>query len=425
MQICKVIFCIPANILNLKQNMNETVKLPFYARLAFVLITLISITYIFCIGSGIIVPILMALLFAILLRPVVQFLNIKLRFPHVLAVITSVIAFVTLIVGIFTFISFQVSDMASDFDKIEKNISIHISNLKEYVKENFNVSSREQEKYIDGATEDSMAKGKELLGTTLMSFTDTLLNMTLVPIYTFLILLYRTHFMLFLSKLFDKKHHQKLQDILTQIKVAVKSYIVGLIIEMIAVSVLTSIGFMIIGVEYAILLGIITGILNLIPYVGILVAGVLSIVASLTSSTEVSIIIGVIVVNLIVQFIDNNILVPMIVSSKVEINAFVSIIGIIVGGSMAGIAGMFLAIPMIAIMKVIFDRIEPLSPWGYLVGDDLPKTYEWRKIKLPRYDYGNSSNIINVNLEVSVPTFTETNTIENRSDKENSSDKPE
>ena len=401
--------------------MNESNQFPFYARLAFVLITLIGITYIFCVGHGIIVPVLMALLFAILLRPVVHFLNTKLRFPHVLAVITSVFAFVLLFVGIFTFISFQITDIANDFDKIEKNISIHISNLKIYLRDHFNLSSREQDEYIDGATKDSVEKGKEILGTTLMSFTDTLLNVVLVPIYTFLILLYRTHFMLFLSKLFDKKHHEKLRDILFQIKVAVKGYIVGLLIEMIAVSVLTSIGFMIIGVEYAILLGIITGILNLIPYVGILVAGILSIIASLTSSTEVSIVIGVIVVNLIVQFIDNNILVPMIVSSKVEINAFVSIIGIIIGGAMAGIAGMFLAIPLLAIMKVIFDRIEPLEPWGYLLGDDLPKTYEWRKIRLPRYDYGNTSNFTNFNLEIPTPNATETNTTADQN--ENSSDK--
>jgi len=390
--------------------MEGTLKFPFYARLAFVLIALIGIFYVLYVAQGILVPVIMAFLFAILLRPVVMFLTIKLRFPHVLAAITAVIFFVLLILGVFTFISFQVTDMASDFGKIEQNITYHIKHLQEFVRDNFNLSSREQKEYIDGATEDSMKKGKELLGTTLISFTDTLMNLILVPIYTFLILLYRTHFMMFLSKLFKKEHHEKLQDILCQIKVAIKSYIVGLIIEMIAVSVLTTIGFMIIGVEYAILLGIITGILNLIPYVGILFAGILSIVASLTSSTEVSIVIGVIIVNIIVQFIDNNILVPMIVSSKVEINAFVSIVGIIIGGSIAGVAGMFLAIPIIAILKVIFDRVEHLEPWGYLMGDDLPKTYEWRRIKLPLYDYGNSNKTMNIKVEVPTPTFTETNT---------------
>jgi predicted PurR-regulated permease PerM len=165
-----------------------------------------------------------------------------------------------------------------------------------------------------------------------MSVTDTLLDITLIPIYTFLILLYRTHFILFLTKLFRKEHHSKLQEILSQIKGSVQSYISGLIIEMIFVSILTSIGLYIIGVPYFMLLGIITGILNLIPYVGILIAGILTILSSLTGSPDLSIILGVIGVNVVVQIIDNNILVPVIINTKVQINAFVSIIGIIVGG---------------------------------------------------------------------------------------------
>ena len=101
----------------------------------------------------------------------------------------------------------------------------------------------------------------------------------------------------------------------------------------------------------------------------------------------------------------------MVVSSKVEINALVSIVGIIIGGSLAGVAGMFLAIPLIAILKVIFDRIDGLQAWGYLMGDDLPKTYEWRHIRLPLYNFENATDTINVNQEeVSKTIFTETTT---------------
>ena len=172
---------------------------------------------------------------------------------------------------------------------------------------------------------------------------------------------------------------------------AVQSYVVGLLFEMVAVSVLTTIGLYIIGVPYFVLLGIITGILNLVPYIGILFAGALSIVVSLSGSTDLSIVAGVILVNIIVQLIDNNILVPLFVNSKVQINALVSIIGIIIGNVLGGITGMFLAIPIIAILKVIFDRIEVLEPWGYLLGDDLPKTFEWHKIKIPMYNYNTST----------------------------------
>jgi predicted PurR-regulated permease PerM len=131
---------------------------------------------------------------------------------------------------------------------------------------------------------------------------------------------------------------------------------------------------------FPILLGIITGILNLIPYVGILIAGILTILSSL-GSPDLSIILGVIGVNVVVQIIDNNILVPVIINTKVQINAFVSIIGIIVGGGIAGIAGMFLAIPILAILKIVFDRIESLEAWGYLMGDNMPKNFIWKNKK--------------------------------------------
>lgn len=391
--------------------MNEVYKFPFYAKLAFVLLSLISILFLFYIGKGIIIPILIAILFAILLRPTMMFLKEKLYFPHILAVIVSVLLFVLLIIGIITFLSLQISDFLNDWDKIQTNIKIHIANIQIYVRDHFNISTKEQEEYINTATADSMKTGKEMLGSTLMSFTDTLFNLALVPIYMFLLLLYRTHFIKFLCKLFKPQHHAKLQEILDNVKLAVKSYLVGLTIQLVSVATLTSIGLWIVGVKYAILLGVITGILNLIPYVGIMFAYVISIFASLTGSPDLSLVIGVLVVNAVVQFIDNNILVPMVVSSKVEINALVSIVGIIIGGSLAGVAGMFLAIPMLAIMKVIFDRIDGLEPWGYLVGDDLPKTYEWRHIRLPLYNYEGSNDTINVNTEEATTIFTETTTI--------------
>jgi len=391
--------------------MAETLRFPFYAKLAFTLLSLIAIIAILYLAQTIIVPILVAMLFAILLRPVGAFLQHKARLPHVIATILSVLLMVLVVVGIFTFISFQVADIANDWDKIKTNFSIHLANIQDAVRDRFNLSEVEQKTLIDDATGDSVKNGSKIIGSTLISFTDALMNLMLIPIYTFLLLLYRTHFMKFLAKLFRSDDHQTLHDIMCQVKVSVQSYIIGLMLQMVSVSVLTSVGFMIIGLEYAILLGVIAGILNLIPYIGILVAGALSIIASLTTTPDLSIVIGVIIVIAVTQLIDNNLLVPMIVSSKVQINAFVSIVGIIIGGTIAGIAGMFLAIPIIAILKVIFDRIAPLRPWGYLMSDDLPKTYRWHKIKLPLYTFENASDTVSADTNAAVH-FTETSTNE-------------
>lgn len=362
--------------------MRQAIQFPFYAKFALVLFSLIAITFILYIGQSVILPLLMALLFAILLRPVSNFFEKKLRFPHVLAALVTVILFVLVFAVLFYFISVQVLEMTNDWNKMKSNLHQHYINLQAYVKDTFGFSRAEQQELISKAADSSLDSGKQMLGTTLSSFTDSVMNLILIPVYIFLILLYRTHFIKFLCKLFDKKHHSILEDIMGTIKVSVQSYIIGLMIEFVIVSVLTSIGLMIIGVKYFILLGLITGILNLIPYIGILIAGILTIVASLTGTTDVSIIAGILIVNIVVQLLDNNLLVPMIVSSKVEINAIASIVGIIIGGLLGGITGMFLAIPLMAILKVIFDRIEELKPWGYLLSNDLPKSFVFRRRRI-------------------------------------------
>ena len=371
--------------------MEITSKLPNYAKLAFILLAISLMLALLYVGQHILVPILMSLLFAILLRPVVRFLNIKLKFPHVIAVLIAVILFVMLIAGIVLFVSNQVGAISNDWETIKSNLETHYHNLQKWAKQTLNISYKDQEKYIKQATSNTDGQNK-IVGNTISNFTEVMVTVILVPFYTFLILLYRNLFMRFLSKLVKSKNQEKLQEILLHIKIAIQSFLVGLLFEMGIVATLTTVGYMIIGVPYALLLGVITGLLNLIPYIGILIAGILSIVATLTVSTDLSSIFGVVLINVIVQLIDNNIIVPLVVSSKVRINAIISVIGIVIGGVIAGVAGMFLAIPIIAILKVIFDRIESLEPWGYLMGDDLPKTFEFAKIKFPSLDAGNTND---------------------------------
>ena len=354
-------------------------SLSFITKFACLLIIIIGLAYLFFIGQSIISPLLIALLFAILLRPVVAFLTTKLHVPNVAACLFSVLLFALLFVGILYFISTQIAVMAEDWDQIKHNLNEHYHHIQSYVSDTFNLSTKEQNKLVRDATSSPEGAGKQIIGTTLLSMTDVLLSLVVVPVYMFLILLYRNHFKVFACKLFAEKHHAKLQDIINTIKISVQSYILGLMLELLIVSGLTTLGLWVIGVKYAILLGVITGLLNLIPYLGIFIAGLLTIIVSLTGSSDLSIIIGIIVVNLLVQFIDNNLLVPLVVSSKVEINSLATIVGIIISGAIAGIPGMFLAIPLMAILKVIFDRVEGLQAWGYLLGDDLPKSFQWKR----------------------------------------------
>ncbi len=356
-------------------------KFPFYIKLSHLLVCVCLIVLILYAGQQILIPVLLSLLFAVLLYPCTLFFNKRLKIQYAISAIIAVILFILLIAGIVAFVSWQMTDIVNDWEKIKTNISIHYHKIQQWVKQNFHISYWKQEKYIKQASSAPLNGNPELMGETLSSLTDLILNLVLIPIYTFLFLLYKEMFVEFLHKLVRPEQQTKLKDILHQIKLSIQSYLVGLMIEMVIVATLTTVGLMIVGVEYALLLGVITSVLNLIPYIGILIAAVLSVVATLTSSSDVSAVVGVIVVNVVAQLLDNNLIVPMVVSSKVKINALASLVSIIVGGAIAGVAGMFMAIPVIAILKIIFDRINDLKPWGYLLGDlpDKPSRYKLKK----------------------------------------------
>jgi putative permease len=83
---------------------------------------------------------------------------------------------------------------------------------------------------------------------------------------------------------------------------------------------------------------------------------------------------------IITHLVDSNILLPAVVGSKVKINPLITVLGVVLGEMIWGVSGMFLSIPVIAVLKIIFDRIDSLKPWGILLGEQ-DKTIHTKKIK--------------------------------------------
>jgi predicted PurR-regulated permease PerM len=182
--------------------------------------------------------------------------------------------------------------------------------------------------------------------------------------------LYRTLILKFLESVFLKENKSTVYEIIEQVQYMIRKYIIGLLIEMGIVVIAVSTAFTFMGVRYAILLGLLTGLLNVIPYVGIFVALVISSIVTLGTSADSTQAVWVIVTLVVTHLIDSNILLPLVVGSKVRINALITILGVVVGEMIWGIPGMFLSIPCIAVLKIIFDRVESLQPWGIILGDE-------------------------------------------------------
>jgi predicted PurR-regulated permease PerM len=208
-----------------------------------------------------------------------------------------------------------------------------------------------------------------ILGSTFSTISGVVEYLVLIPIYTFLLLMYRKLIVHFVIACFNTMYANSVTIMLGQTKFVIRSYIFGLLIEMLLVAIMTFIGLLLVGSQYALLLAFIVALLNLIPYLGMATSAIISIIVTISSNNPVTII-GVLIVLVCVHIIDSNILLPKIVGSKVKINALATIIGVVVGSELWGIPGMFLAVPVMAILKVLFESIGELHPWSILLGED-------------------------------------------------------
>jgi predicted PurR-regulated permease PerM len=361
---------------------------PFYQKLSLTLLAIGIVMVAIYLGQDIIIPLALAGLLAVLLRPLEQWL-MRIGIPKLIAITLALTIAVLIVSAVTVLISMQVADFSDEWPKLKRNIDHFYRDARRWIRREYSVSYRQQAEYLKNAQSKTLEtfQGPETLG----AVTGPLGTLILIPIYTFLLLYYRAMLIHFSVVLFAEEQKHRVLEILGQIKSIIQSYMVGLLLETTAVAVLNSAGLLVLNVQYAILLGVMAAILNLVPYIGGLVATVLAVMVTFISHPEIDVLLGVVGVFIAVQVIDNNFLVPFIVGSKVRINALVSIVGVLVGGALAGLSGMFLSIPAIAMMKVIFDRVPGLEPWGILLGDQTPEQannnlFRFVKMKKPAGD---------------------------------------
>ena len=212
-----------------------------------------------------------------------------------------------------------------------------------------------------------------IISTTFSTALHVITALILVPVFTFFFLFYRDFFESFLQKVFPKTEGQVLTKVMEKTGSVVQGYLVGLIVVMGIVGVLNSVGFWWIGVEYPVFFGFLTGILLLIPYIGIWMGALLPILLSLVTLSP-SHALAVVAWVAAAQFIEANFITPLVVGSKVSMNPMVAMLALLCGELLWGIPGLILALPLTAVMKVIFDSIPTLEPYGFLLGEAPART---------------------------------------------------
>lgn len=346
-------------------------EIPLTVRRSIELLGIALVVAILILGRDIIMPVIMAFFISIMLLPIYRFLR-RYKVPESISIILPILFVLIFIAGIVWFFSAQIGILADDFPQIKQNVANHLQSLKEWIKEISGIEITKQEAFLKEKSDDLLAVGGRAASGAAVTLSGVFVFVGLLPIYIYLILFYKDILLRFTFMWFKPADHPKVKEAVFETESIIKSYLMGLLIQITYMTVLLGGLLMIFDIKHALLIGVIFAILNLIPYVGALIGNVIGVLLTLTSSTELWPVLTVLGVIAAVQFLDNNILMPRIVGSKVKINALFSILGVLIGGAIAGVSGMFLSLPIIAVLKIIFDRTESFKQWGVLLGDERP-----------------------------------------------------
>lgn len=323
----------------------------------------ISILYL---AKTILIPLAFAAFLAMLLYPLCKFLERKL--PKLISIIISFLIVFLILSGIFYFLGSQVFNL---FENI-KDFSENIENIFNKIKHWLDTSTFAEQFELNFAPSQAgnIIENSGIIQKTLISSTTFFAFLCLTIVYTFLFLLYRTSIKNFILYHYHGSAKEKVHEIIFKIQKVAQQYFFGITIIVIILGTLNGLGLLMIGLDYPFLFGFFAALLAIIPYIGTFIGGLLPVLYALINYDSLITPLFVLLWYLFVQAIEGNILTPKIVGSQVSLNPLIALIALIAGGVLWGVAGMILFIPFISILKVIFDNISALKPYGVLLSSD-------------------------------------------------------
>lgn len=341
-------------------------------RTAYLLITLFLSTYLLIIGKFILVPLVFAAILAVMLQPLCAFYD---KFIPVksLSILLAMLTIIIPIAGIISFFSLQLTEVFSNLTSITSNLKSSIDDIFTWLNETFDVSKVDTYTWIKSNFSRVVDAPLAFFKGGINTSTTAIFNFFLVLLFLFFFLLYRQGFRNFLLIQMQPLYRNKGQKLLHHIQWLIRHYLYGLSTVILILAILNSFGLWIIGIKHPIFWAVLAAFLSIIPYIGTTIGGLLPFLYAVATATSWWQPLAVVALYFTVQQIEGNFITPFVVGSSVRINPFVAIISIFIAGAIWGIAGIVLALPITAIMKVIFDNVDMLKPVGLLMSDKLHK----------------------------------------------------
>ncbi|MFC6100996.1 AI-2E family transporter [Olivibacter domesticus] len=355
---------------------NSTNKKPYSYELASSLLTLILIIAILYFLQSVLVPLMFSILIAISLFPVARFLE-KFNINRAISSILSVILAIVVISALIWFIIHQVIVIGHNGTDLQDRFFTIFNTIQQWTTAKFGVEPGDLTQKFKELSNKALSNAGTYLTAAFGSVGGILAGLIIVPLFSFFLLYYRDFFREFFFHAFKSTPQDKVHETLNKIYIVVQSYLLGLVTVMAIVAILNTVGLMILGVEYAWFFGTLASLLMLLPYIGIAIGSILPALFALATKDSYWYAVGVVAWFQIVQFLEGNLITPNIVGGKVSINPLMAVIAILLGGMLFGLAGLILALPLTAVIKVLFDAIPSMKAFGFLIGE--PEKYHLKR----------------------------------------------
>jgi predicted PurR-regulated permease PerM len=339
-------------------------------RLAYLLIILTLGVYIFIVGKTILIPIAFACLFTFLLLPICQRIERVIKFRPIAIILSMLVALLPVLIAI-TLFSYQLVTVVKDIPSIGNQLARGVGKIVESVKQYLGIEGFDTVEWLQGNIDKLLETPISIIGKGLSSSTEVLVGILLTALMTFFMMLYRTSFKNFLLTQFSYRNRDSAQNMLNEIQTILQEYLYGLLMVILILGVLNSIGLWIIGIQYAAFWGFMAAFMAIIPYIGTTLGGTLPFIYALATTGTFWQPAAVVILYTSIQTLEGNFITPNVIGNSVSINPLTAIIALVFGGMVWGVAGLILALPIVAILKVVFSYIPLLRPVSELFSTGL------------------------------------------------------
>jgi predicted PurR-regulated permease PerM len=332
-------------------------------RLSYFLLAIVLFLYGLIMAREFLYPLAFGILISYLLYPIVNFLEKK-GVPRILSILIPLIIAITIVVFIAIFVLKRVSLFMDDLPYFREKAVDHIVDIQKYIESSLGISAERFKNFLISRMYDLGTQSGNLFSAT----TGTLFVILMQPVFVFLFLYYRTKFAYFILQIAGRKNRMLTIKVLREIATIVTRYMLGMTSVVLILCIFNSIGLIVIGIKYPLLLGVISALFSFIPYFGNIMGGSIPLLFALLTEDSKVYALRIVVFVYIIHFIENNILSPNIVGNNIRLNPFVIILGLIAGAMIWGLPGMLVTIPFLAMLNVIMKQIPSLQPYAYLLG---------------------------------------------------------